>query len=105
MAELAAAVGTYFATASTAATVASVASAAATAYGAYSTLEASKNSKAAAGMKGEAALPGMEKPTAMPNADASAMAAKRNSIADLLRRRGRASTILTDAGQDRLGAA
>lgn len=66
--------------------------AAAAAYGAYSTYQTSKEAK-----KQQATpLPALPAPTEMPNADAQALTAKRASVAELLRRRGRASTILTD---------
>ncbi len=52
--------------------------------------------------------PALTPPTAMPSpGDATAKAAERASIAEQLRRRGRASTILTDqsgAATDKLGA-
>lgn len=54
-----------------------------------------------------AATPVVEKPAVMPTpGDANSTAAKRASLAEQMRRRGRASTILTDSGpaSDALGA-
>lgn len=56
----------------------------------------------------QAPAPAVTPPTAMPSpGDAAAKAAERASIAEQLRRRGRASTVLTDQGSgttDKLGA-
>jgi hypothetical protein len=49
-----------------------------------------------------AAAPAVTPPTAFPARDQQA--AKRASIAEQLLRRGRASTILSDTGSDKLGA-
>jgi len=74
--------------------------AAAAAYGAYTTYQASKEAKKA--VPGVQMMPDVEKPTAMPSADA--LTSRRSSVAELLRRRGRASTVLTETGQESLGA-
>ena len=52
-----------------------------------------------------AAAPAITSPPVMPEPDDEAVKrAKRRSIADQMRRRGRASTVLADSGTDTLGA-
>ena len=78
-------------------TAAGVAAAASVATAAY-TILSSRDSGGGAPL----APPILEKPTTLPT-PASGDKAKRASIAEQLRRRGRASTILTDLTSDTLG--
>jgi hypothetical protein len=78
-------------------TAAGVAAAASVATAAYTIMQSSKDVGGAA-----LAPPVLDKPTTIPT-PASGDKAKRASIAEQLRRRGRASTILTDLTADTLG--
>lgn len=80
------------------ATIASYATVAATAYSIYSSATASKGS-------GAAVAPAVAPATKLPLPEETGKAAEKASLIEMQRRRGRASTILTDTdAADTLGA-